>query len=492
MEENELKEEARKTVDEIWETRLKKSFSNKIQECLVDTLKNLDKELTNFDNSMNKQIQELDKKFQEKWNLKFQDELSKLSIIKNKNNEINKINNNPYEIKNNNDNFNIIDNENENDDFNIIKNNDFKINIDNDFNNNNCDNYQNLRKKQIDLDQLKKPPKTKLILLGNTNPLINIILYSISNIEYLVKYFLNPVKENKILNNSKIDHNNYYLSPSFLKLLDYLWKSNQKEYRPKEIHDILKQLMKNDYNSDDAGLIIKYILNQLNDDINLNPKINKEDDNPYEHFDKKKTFNKFTQNFKQNITFISERFYSAFKIKKRCINCNSDYEYYFEAYPVIDIYLEANDNNILNNLYFEQHLKSLLADRENENIREQCIICASEQKKLVVKDILSTPDIVIININRKNDKNNTISFKYPPAFNGNNVINDQINLPNYELTTVIKKSNNNNFDYCTFYKSFTDNNWYSYNNEKIESVQNYQNYIFDEKNACVLIYIKKN
>ena len=477
MEENELKEEARKTVDEIWETRLKKSFSNKINECLLDTLKNIDKELKNFDKSINSQMQELDKKFTEKWNLKFKDELSKLSMI-----------NNNFDKK---DNFNLINNENDfNNDFNIIKEND------NDFNNNininNSDNYQILRKKQIDLDQIKNPPKTQLVLLGYTNPLINIILYSLSNIQSLIKYLLNPVKENKILNKAQNDPSHKYLGPSFLKLLDYLWKSNQKTYSPKEIHDTLKQLMENNYNSEDAGLIMKYILNKLNDELNLKPKKNEDDDNPYEHFDKKKTFQKFTQNFQQNVTSISERFYSAFKIKKRCINCNSNYAYFFESSPVIDIYLEANEDNMLYNLYFEEHLKTLLTDKENENITEQCIICASEQKKLVVKDIITTPEIVIININRKNDKNNTISFRYPPEFEGKKVINEQFNLPNYELTTVIIKNNNYNYGYCVFYKSFIDNNWYSYNNEKIELVQNYKNCVFDDKNACVLFYTKKN
>ena len=76
-------------------------------------------------------------------------------------------------------------------------------------------------------------------------------------------YYLNPIKEDKILKISKENPNKAYLGPSFLKLLDHLWKSNQKEYAPMKIHNFLKKSMKNDYNTNDAGLIIQYILKKF-------------------------------------------------------------------------------------------------------------------------------------------------------------------------------------------------------------------------------------
>ena len=70
-----------------------------------------------------------------------------------------------------------------------------------------------------------------------------------------------------------------------------------------------------------------------------------------------------------------------------------------------------------------------------------------------------------------------------------------MNLPIYELTTVIKKSNNNNFNsfkYKCFYKSFIDKKWYSFNNQRIESIENNnKNNILDYQNICGLIYEKK-
>ena len=114
---------------------------------------------------------------------------------------------------------------------------------------------------------------------------------------------------------------------------------------------------------------------------------------------------------------------------------------------------------------------------------------------MISKDIITTPEVLIININRKNPKNNTISFNYPEEFSGKEVINNdnKYNLPDYELTTVIKKDICNSSKYLAFYKSFIDNNWYSYNNQKIELIYklNYKSFIIDNKNACLLIFTKK-
>ena len=280
----------------------------------------------------------------------------------------------------------------------------------------------------------------------------------------------------KIIEKSKNDPHNDYLGPSFLNLLDYLWKSNQNEYSPKEIHDILKKIMRDNYNSNDVGLIIKNILNQLNEELNNNPIETKKDNDPMDQYNKELDFTKFYDNIKKNMKFISEKFYSFIELKKRCTNNKHGiyYEYYFGTSPIIDIYLETNNNNIPIELSFEC-FKSLLTDKENQTIKEPCALCESkEQTKILSKDIITTSEVLIININRKNDKNNTISFNYPEEFSGNKIINkdNNYNLPDYELTTVIKRDiRNYEYKFLLYYKSFIDNNWYLYNNEKIELIQ---------------------
>ena len=498
--EEDLREQVRKDVDQIWNEKLKESFKKEINNSFLQTLNGLKKELEDFNNSINNHIEELDKKFDEKWEQKFQNEMSQIEQLKNQNHDNDNDNNN----NDNNDNNN--NNDDDDKDFNIIKNNRFdrfdsfdkNDNEDQDNNKDNKDeeNDDNLRKKEIDFNELQEPPLINLTLLPNTNPLINIVLQCLSNIGYISSYYLNPVKEVKILQKSKDNPNNIYLGPSFLKLLDHLWKSNKKEYSPIEIHDVLKKLMLNNYNTNDVSIIINFILNKLHEEINFNQEninINNEED-PYANYNKDQIFKNFYENFMKNKTQITETFYSTIKIKKLCTECQSQPEYFFQASPIINIYLEENLNDMVNKINFEEHFKSLIINKEEQSIKENCAICCGIQTKSVIKDIYSTPAVIIININREKDPNNSIYFKYPEIFDGKKIINNYIKLPKYELTTVIKNvKNNNNIEYIIYFKSFIDKKWYSFNNQKIELIHNdYKKYIFDEKNVCILLYSKIN
>jgi hypothetical protein len=307
---------------------------------------------------------------------------------------------------------------------------------------------------------------------------------------------LNLKKENKILQKSKDNPNNNYLGPSFLKLLDHLWKSNQKEYEPIEIYNVLKKLMLNNYYTNDASIIINCILNKLNEELNFNQEYpNFEQDNPYDHFNRDVAVKKFQDKFLKNITQISDTFFSSMKIKKRCLQCNVDPQYFFEASPVVNIYLEENkENDNFNKLSFEEHFHTLLTSKEELYIIEKCLICGSAQKKDQIKDVYTSSPVLIININREKDPNNKIYFRYPEFFDGKKMIN--AGMPNYQLTTVIKKIrnyNNNNFEYVAFYQNYIDKRWYSFNNQRIELIQdNYKNYIIDDKDTILLIYTKIN
>ena len=487
MEEN-IKEEAKRFAEDLWEEKLKKSFNQKIENSYNDIINEFKNDLENYVISITNHFQELDKEFNDKWEEKFVNEFSKLGQLeknqRNLNNNNNNININELnQIKNN----NFI---NENEFNNIINNN----NLENKNKENKIEKDENLRKKEINFNILKTPPLINITYLENMNPLINIILLCLSNIEYLVYYYLNSSKESKILHKSKEDSKNIYLNPSFLDYLDHFWKSNKKEFVPIEIHDILKKLMLENYNTNDPSIIVDYLLKKLDEELKINNKNNNiEDINPSERFNEHNIIKKYFNNFSNNRTHISDIFYSTIKIKKLCQNCKRQPLYYFESTPVINIYLEEKNNN--NYLTFENDLKNILMKKEEYNIKENCIICSSEQTMNVIKDIYSFSVVLIININREKDPNNNILFKYPENFDGNKIINNKIiKMPNYELITIIKKVKNNNcnnFEYISYYKNFIDKCWYSYNNQKKEILNNdYKNFIFDDKNTCMLIYSK--
>ena len=464
-----IKEQAKKFADDIWEEKLNESFDKKIKNSFNDILDGFKKELENYDNSINNQFQELDKQFNNKWAEKFTNEISKLEQIENQSNindNDNKNINNLNQINNNNN----INELNQNKNNNLINENKFNKNINkNNFDNKNIGNNieekeENLRNKIIDFNKLKNPPLINITYLQDMNPLINIILLCISNIKYIPDYYLNPTKELKILKKSKEIANNINLNPYFLNYLDQLWKSKKKEFCPIEIHNVLKKLMLQNYYTNDAGIIIDYILKKLNEEFNIITKNNNiENIEPFEHFDKEKVFKKSLKNFMNIRTYISDIFYSTIKIKKLCQNCKTRPSYYFEFTPIINIYLEENNN--IKNLSFENNLQNLLMTKEKNNIKENCIICSSEQTMNVIKEIISFTAVLIIYINRENDPKNNIFFKYPEIFEGNKIINNnKVKMPNYELTAIIKKVQNNN--YISFYKNFVNKLWYSYDNQK--------------------------
>ena len=333
----------------------------------------------------------------------------------------------------------------------------------------------------------------KLELLNNFNPLINLVLVCLSNIKSLLLYYFNPNKELKILHKSKENPGRKYLGPSFLKLLDNLWKSQQNEYSPKEIHEVLNILMNNKYGSNDPGVVMNFILNQLNSELIINPVNNGEND-PFLQFNEKESLQKYGEIMRQNTTKISDCFFSTIEMIKNCKACHYK-SYFFRPAPVINIYIETTKNDIgFNNLSLEENLYVYLTNEDNQCIKENCQSCCAESEKNVSQLIYLTSEILIFNINRDKDPNNIKHFKYPMFFDGNKVINKDVQLPNYELTTVIKKAvNNNNVMFAAYCKNFIDGKWYiyySYNNN-IEILNN-QNELIDDKRACLLIYTGKN
>jgi len=452
----EIKEQARKNAEEKWNQKLQKSFSSKISNYQNKAIDLLNEELNIFDNNIKQHIEDLGKDFDMTWSQKFEKEMTQYGQI------INDINNNKEKDLE--------------DDFYLFKDDNIKIN-------NNIED-ENLRKKPIDLKNIKNQPTVILKELDKTNSLINLVLQCLSNINKFVSYYLNPKEEEKILAKSNQDPNNTYLGPSLLKLLVSLWKGSKDVYSPNEIHEVLKKLMKSSYNSDNSGFLIGFILKQLNKELNIKEVVDK-DDNPYEHYNKDEYLRKFLNLRQKNSNEILDSFFSVEILKKRCNKCVKN-SYFFQNTPVINIYLEGSGQFKL-----KENLKSLLLESEKKIFKDFCPFCRGNQENTLNHDIYATYSIIIFNIIRKN--NSDISFIYPETFDGRWVINYAYALPNYQLISVIKKipDAKNKINYFTAYiKSFVDNNWYVHTKEKIEKIKNLKE-INDGNYACMLIYQEK-
>ena len=288
----------------------------------------------------------------------------------------------------------------------------------------------------------------------------------------------------------KTNGNPNILGPVFLKLLDHGWKSKFDEYTPSELHQILKKLMKENYNTQNPGLIFHFILYQLNEELRPEPLNENIPSNPHIIFNREKVFELFRRHYGLPLK-IQNSFYNVIEIEKRCSICGT-ISYSFENLPIINIYLEAQAENIYNNISLLEHFQTLLTDKNEEKITEDCLACGSKSNKFISKNILDTNEIIIINLNRFNDPNNMVEFKYPEKIEKKNLINQSktTNYKNfkYEIFVVLKQYKiNNNFQYILYIKNFVNNTWYSYNNQNIRKTD-INEATSDYKNTCLIIY----
>ena len=322
-----------------------------------------------------------------------------------------------------------------------------------------------LNNQRVDIRKVKKM-YVKLTLLNDANPLINLIIQCLTNIKTFCAYYVNPEKEEKILSKSNKNPCDAYLGPAYLQLLKDIWGDQREEYSPTEIHTKLKELMKNNYNSNNSGFIVKFILNQLYLELNL-------DNNQPIDLEKVKDND---LNCLPNNKILNAS-YSFIKTKKICLSCHNTVDQFFIASPVINLYLDAN-NGKSNKYSLENNLNELLIER---NV-DYCIQCKRQQDINIYKYIDKSKEIIIFHIDRKNDPNHNISLSYGYSMK---LCNEQ-----YKLITVIKDLPSNNViscSYIAYIRSFSNHNWYSYDNKDIKICNN-GNEIIDDKNASLLIF----
>ena len=411
MEIEEVRQKAREDAENLWKNELESLFSEKINESLLDLMKNIDSKFINYEKQLNASIKESNKNSMLE---------SSSSQIPNKSISSSNISNNRV-----------------------------------------------LNSQKIDITKINKM-YVKLILSDDINPLINLIIQCLTNIKTFCAYYLNPQKEEKILSKSRKNPNGFYLGPAYLKLLKDIWGDQRGEYSPKEIHNILKKLMENDYNSNNSGCIMKFILNQLYLELNLdnNQLIN------LEHV-------KDLKNLPNNKILIAS--YPYIRTKKYCLSCKNLLDKYYIVSPVINIYLDANYGKS-NKFNLENNLNDLLIERGKGKIIDNCFKCNRQQDIQIIKYISTPSEITIFHIDRKNDPNHNISLSYGFSM--------KLSEKEYKLITVIKclpSYKDVSCPYIAYIRSFNNHNWYSYDNKDIKLCNN-ENEILEDKYASLLIY----
>ena len=315
--------------------------------------------------------------------------------------------------------------------------------------------------KKIKIEQFipnGKDYNLNLEYIDNTNYLINPILICLCNIDLFIYLCLENWNINVIKDlNDKED----ILFSGFTNLISKIYLRKKHNYRdPFEIHKQLKIEMKNDFYTNDPGVIINFILKKLHNELNTFKQYSED------KFDDKKGFTDMITN---NKTKISEEFFNILYFREECYECNSVKNYY-QQIPIFDLYID-NDSALENAII---------------NFKSVCKQCKKRTKNTIIS---LTSNILIININRKDDIINSKNIIYKLKL-------DLFNQK-YELISVIRKDyfiNDKVIIYdpeniSVFCKNCYDNRWYSYNDENKKLIEN-ENKIIDGKKALLLIYKK--
>ena len=315
--------------------------------------------------------------------------------------------------------------------------------------------------KKIKIEQFipnGKDYNLNLEYIDNTNYLINPILICLCNIDLFIYLCLENWNINVIKDlNDKED----ILFSGFTNLISKIYLRKKHNYRdPFEIHKQLKIEMKNDFYTNDPGVIINFILKKLHNELN-----------PFKQYSEDKFDDKkgFTDMITNNKTKISEEFFNILYFREECYECNSVKNYY-QQIPIFDLYID-NDSALENAII---------------NFKSVCKQCKKRTKNTIIS---LTSNILIININRKDDIINSKNIIYKLKL-------DLFNQK-YELISVIRKDyfiNDKVIIYdpeniSVFCKNCYDNRWYSYNDENKKLIEN-ENEIINGKKALLLIYKK--
>ena len=432
--------QAQKEASKIWNEILKDDFTNYVDNIFNDSMKKFESQMKDFLQSI--KSEKTSEKSQPRTNLVSNRPVNPLSAHgKNQNNEAPKQNTSePSDFRSR-----FLGPSTSNTVNNSIKTEDSKRN-------------------QIINGNNKGFPFKNLALSTNSNPLIKLVLHSLSNMKPLLKFYLNqPPFPN-------LPVNQINLSNSFHKLIGDYWNNNN-GYSPNDIDQILRSLMNNYYNTNDPGLIFQTFLNRINieegsNSININ--------NTYVYnnsYNYNVIMQYLTPLYTQNKTKIEQCLYNIILNKKICKSCRRE-QFFLHHEPIINLYLKQmnfNNNSI--------DLISLTKINDNGNF-ENCANCRNQMINSI--SIYDTSKIIIFNIKRDYVRNIMINVNYPSEFAKNNLVNQNGPSPIYELIGVIHKNVFNNF---ILNMKSSNGQWYCYDNDKI-SQGNY----FDQRNVYTLIY----
>ena len=357
---------------------------------------------------------------------------------------------------------------------------------------------------------------------------MNSILQCLSQTIELTKYFLNENNKNRIINNNieQQKKNELQLSPVYLELIQNLWKNDKtKSFSPKIIIERIQKMNSSfDKGHDgDCKDFIIFILKQLHKELKTSNNQNIKNGNQrVSQYDRNTTFNNFINDFKNNISIISDIFFGTNETLNGCLNCKNNFNirgmnmplcYNYEIFNCIIFPLEGvknmknnsmqynNNFNQMNQnqnysvtiydcFYYNQKLETFTGENKN-----YCNLCKQLSDTNHLSRIFVSPNVLILILNRGKDKIiNDKLFFYEKIDITQFVIQKDKPQITYNLYGVITYIgiNGPEANFNASCKSSIDNKWYRFNDSKVNLIEDFQKEVIDYGIPYILFYRKNN
>ena len=344
-------------------------------------------------------------------------------------------------------------------------------------------NKENIKKEREDIQKIKKnlEKKNLPILVGLDNIgatcYMNATLQSLSNTDKLTEYFFTKFKYEPG-NQKKIISNEYY------KLLTNLYDENKtnKSFPPNDFKKIISQenpLFKG-IQANDSKDLINFLIERLHKELNIKQVTDNNNIFNVNQLNENEALQFFLQDFQINFrSIISDLFYGVLETKTKCLGCQN-IKYNFQVYSFIEFPLEQvniycyqnGQRNFINNngknpdinIYecFEYYRKIDMMSGDNQMY---CNICNCLQNAFYSTSLYSTPEYLIINLNRGKNAIYECKVIFPELLNILNYVEFKSGVTVYKLYAVICHYGPSSMSghFMAYCRNSKDNKWYLYN-----------------------------
>ena len=381
---------------------------------------------------------------------------------------------------------------------------------------NNKQNFNSFNPKKP-IETYSTPTLTGLQNIGATC-FMNATIQCLSQTEDLSNYFLNPTKQDKIINNNIAKENPraLQLSPVYLSLVKELWNKNKyKGYiNPDNFMktiESMNSLFKLGEPGDSKDFII-FLLEQFHRELKKNlGENNNNNEQQVNQYDQKESFEYFIKEFSKDTSIISDIFFGILETTNICQFCQRFYSNQRQNYPICYNYqifnciifplekvknyknqknnLNRNNNSVTLYDCFDQQRDPEKFTGDNKNY---CNICSQLYDSLYTTRIYSSPTVLVLILNRGKNNMYNIKLDFYESIDITNYVTMKQGKLIYNLQGVITHFGQSgpNAHFLAFSKSPVDKKWYRYNDATVTDVKDLKKDVIDFGTPYILFYQK--